>query len=213
MFSPHPAYVCDSAEAAAFMRQHRFATLVVQGPDGLIAARTPMLVECGAKGEVRALRGHVARANPICPVLDGTSEGLVLFSGADAYVSPGWYASKAETGRAVPTWNYSSAEARGIVSLETGRDQIISVIDALSDEMEADQNPPWRRTDAPPDYIERLLNAIVAVRVEVREAALVRKLSQDRTQADFTGIADALAGRTNPIARQVAADMNELPRR
>lgn len=212
MFSPSPFDVADRAELAAFIARHPFATLVVDGPDGLITARTPMMAELDAVGRIVSLTGHVARANPFWQALGEGRQALALFTGAGAYVSPGWYPSKAETGKAVPTWNYSAAEVSGTLTAEHDRGALLWIVERLSTLMEAGRPQPWRTDQAPADYIDRLLHGIVGVTLSVKTAGLARKLSQNKSQADFDGVVTALSTSTDYQARQVAADMRDLPR-
>lgn len=212
MFSAGPFKVGDEAELAAFLARHPFATLVANGPGGLIAARTPMMADLDEDGRIVSLTGHVAKANPFWQAVGEGAEALALFSGAGAYVSPGWYASKAETGKAVPTWNYSAAELSGTVTAQHDRGALLWIVDRLSTLMEAGRPQLWRTDQAPADYIERLLGGIVGLKLAVKTAGLTRKLSQNKSEADFAGVVAALSTSTDYQARQVAADMTELTR-
>lgn len=212
MFSPGPFRVEDQREVAGIIARHPFATLVLNGPDGLVSARTAMLADLDENGRIVSLTGHIARANPFWQAAGEAGEALALFSGAHAYISPGAYRTKAETGKAVPTWNYTAAEVRGPVRVETGRDALHSIVDRLSTAMEASQPQPWRIQDAPADYIERLLNGIVGLRIEAVSAEAVRKLSQNKTKDDFEGVVRTLSKSQDANARQTAADMANLPR-
>lgn len=212
MFSAGPFEVRDQGELAAFIARHPFATLVANGPDGPIAARTPMMAELDEAGRLVSLTGHIARANPFWQAVGEGAQALALFTGANAYVSPNWYPSKAETGKAVPTWNYSAAEASGTIAVEHDRGAVLWIVDRLSTLMEAGRPQPWRTDQAPADYIDRLLNGIVGLKFAVRTARLTRKLSQNKSEADFGGVVAALSNSPDHQARQVAADMTELTR-
>ncbi|TGY87202.1 FMN-binding negative transcriptional regulator [Marinicauda algicola] len=211
MYAPGPFRVEDQREVAGIIARYPFATLVASGPDGPVAARTPMLADLDEQGRVRGLLGHIARANPFWRVADG-AEVLALFSGAHAYVSPGAYRTKAETGRAVPTWNYTAAEVRGRLAVTTDRDALYEIVDRLSAAMEAGQVQPWDIRDAPADYIDRLLNGIVGLSMENASAEAVRKLSQNKSKDDVEGVMAALSASRDANARQTAADMAQLPR-
>ena len=162
-----------------------FATLVTQG---LEANHLPMLLE--AKGEMSVLRGHVARANPVWK--QGTGEALAIFLGAHAYVSPNWYPSKAETGKAVPTWNYLTVHARGTLNWVQDPDWLRAHVGALSATHEAGRENPWAISDAPASYLDGLLRAIVGFELTITKLEGKWKLSQNRDAADRAGVRDGL---------------------
>ncbi len=122
-----------------------FATLVTQGPDGIEANHLPLLLD----GEVGILRGHVARANPVWKHWQSGAAALAIYLGPHAYVSPNWYPTKAETGKAVPTWNYLTVHARGTLSVIEDADWLRAHVAALSDHHEAGRSEPWTISDAP----------------------------------------------------------------
>jgi len=165
------------------MRRIGFATLVTQNLD---ANHLPMLLE----GNV--LRGHVARANPVWKSGEGT--GLAIFLGPHAYVSPNWYPSKAETGRAVPTWNYITVHARGSVRWIQDGEWLRANVTALSQAHEAGRPAPWQVSDAPASYIESLLRAIVGFELTIDSLQGKYKLSQNRDAADRAGVREAFEG-------------------
>jgi transcriptional regulator len=162
-----------------------FATLVTQG---LEANHLPMLLE--AKGEMSVLRGHVARANPVWK--QGTGEALAIFLGAHAYVSPNWYPSKAETGKAVPTWNYLTVHARGTLNWVQDPDWLRAHVGALSATHEAGRENPWAISDAPASYLDGLLRAIVGFELTITKLEGKWKLSQNRDAADRAGVRNGL---------------------
>ena len=159
------------------MRLIGFATLVTTG---LEANHLPMLFQDGV------LRGHVARANPVWKAGDGAV--LAIFLGPHAYVSPGWYPSKAETGKAVPTWNYITVHARGPVRWIQDADWLRAHVATLSDTHEAGRAQPWAMTDAPAAYIDSLVSAIVGFEITIETLEGKWKLSQNRSDADRDGV-------------------------
>ena len=167
------------------MRQIGFATLVTQGLD---ANHLPMLPE--AKGERSVLRGHVARANPVWK--SGPGEALAIFLGPHAYVSPNWYPSKAETGKAVPTWNYITVHARGTIAWIQDGDWLRAHVGALSATHEAGRENPWAITDAPASYIDSMLRAIVGFELSIAKLEGKWKLTQNRDAADRAGVREGL---------------------
>jgi transcriptional regulator len=164
----------------AAMRQIGFATLVTQNLD---ANHLPMLLEDGI------LRGHVARANPVWKSGDGAA--LAIFLGPHAYVSPNWYPSKLETGKAVPTWNYISVHARGPIRWRQEPDWLRAHVTALSNVHEAPRPQPWKLSDAPASYVDSLLRAIVGFELTIESLEGKYKLSQNRDLADRAGVRDA----------------------
>lgn len=164
------------------VREIAFATLVTPGLD---ANHLPMLLSDGV------LRGHVARANPVWKGGDG--EALAIFLGPHAYVSPNWYPSKAETGKAVPTWNYLTVHARGSIRWTQDADWLRAHVTALSDAHEAPREEPWKVGDAPASYIDALLRAIVGFELTVTGLEGKWKLSQNREAGDRAGVHEGLS--------------------
>ena len=165
------------------MRQIGFATLVTQGLD---ANHLPMLLD----GNV--LRGHVARANPVWKQAEGPA--LAIFLGPHAYVSPNWYPSKAEAGKAVPTWNYITVHARGRIAWRQEPDWLRAHVTALSDAHEAQRAQPWAVGDAPETYIQTMLRGVVGFELTIESLQGKYKLSQNRDAADRAGVREAFGG-------------------
>ena len=164
------------------VRRIGFATLVTKG---LEANHLPMLLQDGV------LRGHVARANPVWKY--GDRAALAIFLGPHAYVSPNWYPSKAETGKAVPTWNYITVHARGSIRWVQDADWLRSHVTALSNAHEGSRAEPWKVSDAPASYVDSLLRAIVGFELAVEKLEGKYKLSQNREAADREGVREAFA--------------------
>jgi transcriptional regulator len=164
------------------VRRIGFATLVTQNLD---ANHLPMLLD----GNV--LRGHVARANPVWK--SGEGAALAIFLGPHAYVSPNWYPSKAETGKAVPTWNYITVHARGTIRWIQDGEWLHANVTALARAHEAGQPAPWQVSDAPASYVDGLLRAIVGLELTIESLQGKYKLSQNRDAADRAGVREAFA--------------------
>ncbi len=167
------------------VRSIGFATLITEG---LEANHLPMLLQVGEDGHV--LRGHVARANPVWKKGDGAA--LAIFLGPHAYVSPNWYPSKAETGKAVPTWNYITVHARGPIRWMQDADWLRTHVGALSAAHEAGRDVPWMISDAPVAYIDSMLRGIVGFELVIETLEGKYKLSQTRDPADYAGARDGL---------------------
>ncbi len=149
------------------------------------------------------LIGHVARANKQWKLLDTAVESLAIFSGVDGYVSPSYYATKQETGRVVPTWNYEAVHVYGRLEIIEDAAGILQIVTNLTNRFEGPRGMPWKVSDAPEDYVAMQLKSIVGVVLHITRMIGVRKLSQNKTPADRAGV---IAGETrdNPaLARQM----------
>jgi transcriptional regulator len=201
-------------DVAAYLATHPAGRLVTVGPDGRPDATLLPILLSGL-----TVRAHLARANDHWRRIAPGSPGLLVVSGADAYVSPGWYASKQEHGRVVPTWNYTEVQLRGAVTVHDDADWVLDVVTALTERHESGRERPWAVTDAPPAYVRGQLRAIVGVELVVEHAAGVEgkaKLSQNRSDADRRGVVAGLRAEGDPAdaaARRVADEMERALRR
>ncbi|CDG85408.1 FMN-binding negative transcriptional regulator [Janthinobacterium agaricidamnosum] len=143
------------------------------------------------------LRAHVARANPLWRA---AAPAMVLFQGPQAYISPAWYEEKARSGKVVPTFNYAVVHAHGTLRAIHDPEWLLALLERLTDRHEARQAAPWRVADAPPDYIARMLAAIVGIEIPLRRIDGKWKASQNRSQADRSGIAAGLAAGEPPMS-------------
>lgn len=182
----HPEECIDVIERCAV------GTIVVATEAGFEATLLPWLVECDHDGRVRLL-GHMSKANPLVALLGETRPALVTFDLVDGYISPSWYASKAEHGRVVPTWNYVAVHAHGSVRLVDERHWLRSQIGRLTDRHEAAMPAPWSVDDAPDGYIDQTMKGIVGLEVHVARLEGKAKLSQNRNAADRAGVVAGLA--------------------
>ena len=199
MYLPRHFEQNDPAALAALMREHPLAHLVSLQPDGLTADPLPLEFDADA----RVLRGHVARANPLWRAADGRAV-LAIFGGPEAYVSPGWYASKAATHKVVPTWNYALVHAHGTLRAVDDAPWLRALVGRLTDRHEAARAEPWSVDDAPSDYVAQMLRAIVGIEIAVERLVGKWKLSQNRSAADRQGVADGLGD--TPLAALVRPD-------
>jgi transcriptional regulator len=174
----------------ALMGEHPFATLLTQGAGELEANHLPLHLDPEA-GPFGVLQGHVARANPIWKqAADG--EVLVVFHGPQAYITPSWYETKREHGKAVPTWNYVVVHGRGRLRTMNDPDWLLANLEALVAHHEAGFAEPWQIGDAPPDYIDKMLAAIVGIEIELTELKGKWKISQNQPPANRTGVVAGL---------------------
>lgn len=174
------------------VRSHPFGLLVTQDAHGELAANAlPFLLEHDAAGRA-VLRGHVARANPLWQAARRDVASLVVFQGPQAYVSPGWYATKAEHGKVVPTWNYVMVQARGRLQVHEDAPWLLSLVTRLTQRHESTLPQPWAVADAPADFVDGLLRAIVGIEIPVDALVGKWKVSQNRSSADREGVAAGL---------------------
>src|SRR5579885_2862657 len=164
MYEP-PPHKKESLEAQhALIRAQPLGLLISQGPDGLEANAIPFLLDASA-GKFGTLRAHMARANKQWRALQQADEALVVFQGPDRYISPNWYATKRETGKVVPTWNYVMIQARGRVTVSQDADWLRAQVVELTRQREAERETPWAVSDAPEDYVAAQLRGIVGVEI------------------------------------------------
>ena len=206
MYMPASFRQDDLAELHAQMQASPFALLASAGSEGVQASHLPLLLEPG-EGEFGTLYGHFARANPHWRGLLSGAEALAVFSGPDAYISPGWYPAKAEHGKVVPTWNYIAVHARGPVELIEDPERLLQIVSRLSDRHESGRAQPWAVNDAPREYLDAMLRAIVGFALPIRRLDGKWKLGQNRSAIDQAGVRDGLAASTEPREQALAARM------
>ncbi|CAG1014001.1 Protease synthase and sporulation protein PAI 2 [Burkholderiaceae bacterium] len=183
---------------------HPLATLVAPGGAELAVSHIPLLLD-PAHGPHGTLRGHVARANPLWRSLGGPMACVAIFQGPQAYVTPSWYASKHEHGKVVPTWNYAVVHAHGPARAIEDPAWLIAHLSAMTDVQESRQAQPWKVADAPKEYIERLMQAIVGIEIGITSLRGSWKVSQNRSQADRLGVAAGLRSRDDEASREMAS--------
>ena len=179
------------------IRTHPLGLLVTLNEAGLQANNVPFVLDPDPAGGLGILRAHVARANPLWREARTDVEAMVVFQGPQAYVSPGWYPSKAEHGKVVPTWNYVTVQARGTLRAIDDADWVRAFVTRLTTRHEAVQAKPWAVTDAPPDFVDTMVRAIVGIEIPLTALTGKWTVSQNRSAADRAGVVDALraAGR------------------
>lgn len=193
----------DRDSLHAMMRAARLATLVTATAEGLVATPLPLLLEAG-EGPHGVLYGHLARANPQWR-LPPMGEAMAVFMGPDAYVTPNWYATKRETQKVVPTWNYVAVHAYGPVEFFEEADRLLDIVTRLTALHEASQAAPWAVSDAPESFIRAQLRGIVGLRLPIARIEGKRKLSQNRSAEDRAGVIAGLAASDRAADRAMAA--------
>jgi transcriptional regulator len=189
----------------ALIRQFPLGLLVTAGAGGLMANPAPFLLYAD-EGERGVLRVHLARANPQVGELAGGGECLVVFQGPQEYVTPSWYATKRETGKVVPTWNYATVHVRGRPVLVEDAAWLRRQVDDLTALAEGRRPAPWKVEDAPPDFVTAQLKGIVGVEIPIAGVEGKWKVSQNRPAADREGVIDGLRAESREaMAALVAA--------
>ncbi|MBU1332262.1 MAG: FMN-binding negative transcriptional regulator [Gammaproteobacteria bacterium] len=206
MYTPAAFRQDDLATLHEQMRACRLPTLVSHGSQGLLASHLPLLL-VPDEGEYGTLYGHFARANPQWRDLAEDSEVLVIFQGPEAYISPSWYAAKAEHGKVVPTWNYISVQAHGRAEVFDDAERLLQLVSRLSALHEADRPQPWAVSDAPREYIDSMLRAIVGFALPIQRIEGKWKLGQNRSSADQVGVREGLTASSDARDRELAAQM------
>ena len=182
------AFAMDDAAVQELLFRHGAGDLVTATSQGLMATMLPF-VHDPTVGEHGALLGHVARTNDHwrhAPV----GEAMVILRGPDAYITPTWYASKAEHGRVVPTWNYVTAHVYGELVVHDDAEWLDGLVRRLTEKHEAGQPRPWSPDDAPPAFVAGQLRAIVGVELRISRIEAKAKLSQNRPAADIDGVVE-----------------------
>jgi transcriptional regulator len=202
MYTPAAFAVDDPRAVLTDLLVDHAATLVSTGPDGPLVTVLPLLVEEG-EGTV-VLRGHLARANPHAKVADGTAT-VATVVGAQGYISPSWYPSKAEHGRVVPTWDYVAAVVTGTIRTVDDPAWLVDLVTRLTDRHEDGRPRPWAVTDTPEGFVARQARAIVGVELAVERLEATAKLSQNRPEPDQAGVVAGLQADGPASARLAAA--------
>ena len=209
MYNSKPHQEHDLTRLHQHMLDTRLAVLVSQGEQGLLATHLPVLVDT-AEGDFGTVYAHLARANRQWQDLQHGGEALLVFPGADAYVSPGFYPSKAENPKVVPTWNYLAVHAYGPADVIHEAEPLLAIVSRLTDRHEQGRSEPWKVTDAPADYLDGMLRAIVGVRLPIARLQGARKLSQNRSGHDIDGVREGLSASPDQRDNQLAAHMRQL---
>jgi transcriptional regulator len=188
------------------IRAHPLGLLITAGPGGLMANPIPFLVD-GHGSDKGTLRAHLARANDQISELEAVDECLVVFQGPHEYVTPSWYATKRETGKVVPTWNYATVHVWGRPRVIPETTWIRQQIDDLTHSREHVRPQPWKVTDAPEPYVASQIKGIIGLEIPIARIEGKWKVSQNRPEADRAGVIAGLreAGeRGEPMASLVA---------
>lgn len=186
------------------MEAYPLGAWVCSGEDGLVANHVPFYLD-RKKGPLGTLVGHVSRANEVWRLASAGISSVVMFQGPQTYITPGWYPGKAQHGKVVPTWNYAVAHVHGVARAIKDRDWLLDMLNRLTSVHEAGQPVPWRVSDAPADYLDKLLRAIVGIEIPIDRLVGKLKASQDEELQNRVGTVSGLQQLPSDEARAMAA--------
>ena len=192
----------------ALVRAHPLGALVTLGAGGLEANHIPFEIDSDP-APFGTLRGHVARANPVWRELSRGADALAIFQGPASYVSPSWYPTKQEGGKVVPTWNYAVVHAYGPLRAVDDPAWLRAFVERLTSRHESGRTAPWHVTDAPADYVDKMVTAIVGIELPVTRLLGKWKTSQNRPARDRAGVVAGLEQDGGDAARAMAALVRE----
>ena len=202
MHTPNIFKLDAIADLESLIVNYPFASLVTDCDTGLEVNHLPFFLDKSVDKQV--LQGHIAKANPLWRNLTDKSEVLVIFHGPNCYISPNHYPTKQQTGRAVPTWNYVAVHVRGRLSYRVDASFKLEMLNNLTFQHEQKQTVPWSIDDAPEEYIQRMLPAIVGLEIEISTITGQSKVSQNQPDINKQGVVDGLLKTQQGDAREIA---------
>lgn len=208
MYEPSHFKVEDRAQLHAVIRQRPLATLVTAGEGGLMANPVPFVLHAH-EGEQGLLRAHLARPNAQWKAIAAGAETLVIFTGVERYVTPAWYATKRESGKVVPTWNYVTVQVRGPARAIEDQTWLRAQLESLTRQQEAPRAEPWAVADAPEPFIAAQARGIVGIEIAIASIVGKFKLSQNRREDDKLGVLNGLSADPESESQAMAALVKE----
>lgn len=208
MYVPKHFEVTDVEVMHGLIRDYPLSAVVTLAGGHLNANHIPMHLS-GSPQPYGTLRGHIARANPLLDGINAPIETLVIFSGANSYISPSWYATKKETGKVVPTWNYAVVHAYGKLNFIDDPKWLRTQLELLTDQREEQLPEPWVVSDAPFDFTEKLLESIVGIEMRITKLIGKWKVSQNQPIQNREGVINGLNGNNGLGASQMAKLVKE----
>ncbi|ALG69508.1 FMN-binding negative transcriptional regulator [Beggiatoa leptomitoformis] len=191
MYIPKQFEINDVAVMQQLMRDYPLATLISRTAEFINANHIPLML-LSEPPPLGCLQGHIARANPLLQQLLDNPEVLVIFQGAQSYISPSWHPSKQEKHQVVPTWNYTAVHAYGCVRVKDDSQWLKNHLAAMTTQHETAFPNPWKLADAPLEYLAKMLNAIVGIEIHLTKLQGKWKVSQNRTPEDQQGVIEGL---------------------
>jgi transcriptional regulator len=208
MYLPKAFEEQDPERLRDFIRRYPLGTLVTATASGLEANHLPLLVAETA-GAAATLHGHIARANPLWRDAAPNAQALVIFHGPDSFISPSWYPSKRENARVVPTWNYAVVHGHGRLRFIDDSTWVRAHVEALTHEHEANRDTPWAVTDAPAEFVDTMVTAVVGVEISITRWYGKWKVSQNRSATDRAGVVEGLEREASASSVAMAALVKE----
>jgi len=193
MYVPQHFSESDTSKLQQTIREYGLGLLIVADSAGIEANHVPFYLSCDQESALGKLHCHLARNNPVWQRLVNGGRVLAVFQGPDAYISPSWYPSKAENGRAVPTWNYLAVHAEGTARVIDDADWLRQHVSQLTYQHESAMLKPWAVTDAPSDYIDRMVQAIVGLEITIEKLTGKLKASQNQPERNKAGVIAGLS--------------------
>lgn len=196
MYVPKYNEETDISVLHSLIKSHPLATWVTLGDGELIANHIPFFLD-PVRGDFGTLVGHVAKANRVWQSFSATVNSVLVFQGAETYITPSWFPSKHAHGKAVPTWNYAVVHAHGLPRVIADREWLLQHLNQLTDEHEAGQALPWKVSDAPQEFTDRLLESIVGIEIPIAKLIGKWKVNQNRPEPDKLGVVAGLLARND----------------
>ena len=208
MYVPNHFKEEDHETLYQYIREYSFGTLIISDVEGIEANHVPFHLAVAEGSSLGKLQCHLACANPAWQRIQDGAQVLAVFQGPNAYISPSWYATKAETGRVVPTWNYLAVHVKGEVQVIQDPDWLKQHLSQLTDHHEATMAEPWSVADAPTDFTDRLAKAIVGIEITIESLVGKLKASQNQPQSNRESIRASLKGQDDVNGAAVAKLMD-----
>lgn len=208
MYIPKHHEETDTRVLQSLVRAHPLGAWATQGDGELIVNHIPFLLDA-SRGDLGTLVGHVARANDIWQAFSRTVPSVVIFQGAESYITPSWYPSKRAHGKAVPTWNYVVVHAHGLPAVIDDKQWLFEHLNELTTTHEADRPLPWSIADAPAEFTERMVESIVGIEIPISKLVGKWKVSQNKSDSDKLGVVAGLLEKGDPQSGDMAVLVNE----
>lgn len=203
MYVPKHHEETDISVLHSLIRAHSLGTWATPGDGELIVNHVPFLID-PSRGNYGTLIGHVARANGVWQSFSKTIQSVVIFQGPESYITPSWYPSKHAHGKAVPTWNYAVVHAHGMPVVIEDKAWLLRHLNELTSVHEANQALPWKVSDAPAEYTERMIERIVGVEIPIASLVGKWKVSQNRPDSDKLGVVAGLLAKQDTQSNEMA---------
>ncbi|SMN02567.1 Transcriptional regulator [uncultured Candidatus Thioglobus sp.] len=192
----------DLVQFKQLINKYPFASLITNSKSELEVNHIPLILN--QSNEKQVLHGHIAKANPLWKNLKGKSEVLVVFNGPNCYISPNYYPTKKETGKVVPTWNYVALHIKGTISFIHDNQWKLNMVNNLTKQHENEQPIPWSVSDAPDEYIQKMLSAIVGLEIEILSSTSQWKVSQNQPEQNKQGVIAGLSQESESNYQKIA---------